>query len=82
MTRGITMRMGFKLLIVALLVAVFALSFLPMFDLKPKIEADAYVCGEPPDEVTFYCKVGTGPPRTDCSEAQNGEFDIKATTTC
>ena len=40
-----------------------------------KQEADAYICGEPPDEVTFYCKVGTGPPRTDCSAAQTGEFD-------
>ena len=40
-----------------------------------KQEADAYICGEPPDEVTFYCKVGTGPPRTDCGLPQTGEFD-------
>ncbi len=43
-------------------------------DKFPKEKADAYICGEPPDEVTFYCKTGTGPPRTDCSAAQPGEF--------
>lgn len=47
-----------------------------------KQEADAYICGEPPDEVTFYCKVGTGPPRTDCSAAQTGEFDNVDVITC
>ena len=44
-------------------------------DKKVKHAADAYVCGEPPDEVTFYCKTGTGPPRTDCSAPQPGLFD-------
>jgi len=51
-------------------------------DKFPKVEADAYVCGEPPDEVTFYCKVGTGPPRTDCSAAQTGEFQGVDVITC
>ena len=68
------MRPGFKLLIAFLLGAMLALLILPMMDKFPKEEADAYVCGEPPDEVTFYCKVGTGPPRTDCGAAQNGEY--------
>lgn len=76
------MRNGFKLLIIGLILAVFALSFLPMFDLAPKIEADAYICGEPPDEVTYYCTPGTGPPRSDCSAPQNGDFDIENTTIC
>lgn len=49
-------------------------------DKKVKHAADAYICGEPPDEVTFYCKVGTGPPRTDCSAAQTGEFDVDPIT--
>jgi len=40
-----------------------------------KNAADAYICGEPPDEVTFYCKSGTGPPREDCSAPQPGLFD-------
>lgn len=73
------MRNGFKLLIVFLIVLVGGLLF---FDLKPKIKADAYICGEKPDEVTYYCTPGTGPPRTDCGAAQTGEFDIKATTGC
>lgn len=47
-----------------------------------KVEADAYICGEPPDEVTFYCKVGTGPPREDCSAPQTGEFDGIDPITC
>jgi len=45
-----------------------------------KQEADAYICGEPPDEVTFYCKTGTGPPREDCSAPQSGEFDVDPIT--
>jgi predicted nucleic acid-binding Zn ribbon protein len=40
-------------------------------------KADAYICGEPPDEVTFYCKTGTGPPRTDCGLPQSGTFATK-----
>ena len=56
---------------------------LPLFAVScAKEEADAYICGEPPDEVTFYCKVGTGPPRTDCSAAQTGEFDNVSVITC
>jgi len=43
-------------------------------------EADAYICGEPPDEVTFYCKTGTGPPRTDCGQAQSGTYDVDPIT--
>lgn len=35
-------------------------------------DADMYVCGEPPDDVIFYCQVGTGPPRTDCGVKQSG----------
>lgn len=38
-------------------------------------QSDAYICGEPPDEVTFYCRTGTGPPRTDCSAPQPGMYD-------
>jgi hypothetical protein len=45
-----------------------------------KNAADAYICGEPPDEVTFYCKVGTGPPRQDCSAPQTGTFDVDPIT--
>ena len=74
------MRKGFKLLISFLLgVIVIALMFPLIF---AKQEADAYICGEPPNEVTFYCKVGTGPPRTDCSAAQTGEFDNVDVITC
>jgi len=29
-------------------------------------DADFYTCGEPPDDVLFTCRVGTGPPRQDC----------------
>lgn len=77
------MRAGFKWLIGALVVLVLAFMLLPiMFGEADKIEADAYICGEPPDEVTFYCTVGTGPPRTDCSAPQTGEFDIEGTTDC
>jgi hypothetical protein len=46
-----------------------------------KQKADAYICGEPPNEVTFYCKPGTGPPRSDCGLPQSGEFD-KDPITC
>lgn len=46
-----------------------------------KQKADAYICGEPPNEVTFYCKPGTGPPRNDCGLPQSGEFD-KDPITC
>jgi hypothetical protein len=77
------MRNGFKIIIAALVVLVLALMVLPaFFDLAPKIAADAYVCGEPPDEVTYYCTPGTGPPRSDCSAPQTGEFDIDNTTIC
>jgi hypothetical protein len=76
------MRRGFKLIIAALVVLVLALMVVPaFFDLKPKIEADAYVCGEEPT-TTYYCKVGTGPPRSDCVGPSNGEFDIEGTTIC
>ena len=54
-----------------LLIAILALS---ACDKDPKVAADAYICGEPPNQVTFYCKTGTGPPRTDCSAPQPGEF--------
>ena len=68
------MRRGFKLLIAFFMgVVAVALIFPALF--AKKESADAYICGEPPDEVTFYCKVGTGPPRTDCSAPQTGEFD-------
>ncbi len=43
-------------------------------------DADAYICGEPPDEVTFYCKIGTGPPRQDCSAPQTGKFATEPMT--
>lgn len=46
-----------------------------------KQQADAYICGEPPNEVTFYCKPGTGPPRLDCGLPQSGLFD-KDPITC
>lgn len=46
-----------------------------------KKSADAYICGEPPNEVTFYCKPGTGPPRNDCGAAQTGLYD-KDPITC
>lgn len=68
------MRAGMKWLIGFLIAAVLGLVIVPMLFAK-KESADAYICGEPPDEVTFYCKVGTGPPRTDCSAPQTGEFD-------
>ncbi len=56
--------------------------FLVGCDKAPKEKADAYICGEPPDEVTFYCKTGTGPPRTDCGAAQPGEFQGVDVITC
>lgn len=64
------------------LLALLALTFITACDKFPKEEADAYVCGEPPDEVTFYCKTGTGPPRTDCGVAQPGEFQGVDVITC
>ena len=77
------MRKGMKIAIGALIVMILALVLGPMLlDLKPKLKADAYICGEPPDEVTYYCTPGSGPPRTDCGAAQTGEFDIQATTGC
>lgn len=54
-----------------------ALSLVLLTGCAPALnEADAYICGEPPDEVTFYCQVGTGPPREDCGAAQTGTFDV------
>lgn len=71
-----------KLIVGVLVVLVLALVLGPML-LAPgnKVEADAYVCGEEPT-VTYYCKVGTGPPRNDCVGPSNGEFDIEGTTIC
>lgn len=73
------MRNGFKMLIAFLIAAVLGLLYFGQAD---KIKADAYICGEPPDEVTYYCAPGTGPPRADCGAAQTGEFDIDNTTIC
>lgn len=77
------MRTGIKWLIGGLLTLIVAFMLLPiMFGEADKIEADAYICGESPNQVTFYCDVGTGPPRDDCEGPSNGEFDIEGTTLC
>ncbi len=43
-------------------------------------QADAYVCGEPPNDVIFYCKTGTGPPRQDCDAGSPGVYDVDPIT--
>ena len=57
-----------------------ALSAVSLSGCADPTQADAYICGEPPDEVTFYCKTGTGPPRADCSIAQPGVYDVDPIT--
>lgn len=57
-----------------------ALSAVSLSGCADPTQADAYICGEPPDEVTFYCKTGTGPPRQDCSAPQSGTFDVDPIT--
>ena len=76
------MRPGMKLFIAFFAGVLLTMLLMPLMDKFPKEEADAYVCCEPHDEVTFYCKVGTGPPRTDCGAAQNGEFQGVDVKTC
>lgn len=68
-------------MLVGALIGVCICSFM-LAGCAPKQSADAYICGEPPDQVTFYCKTGTGPPRTDCGLPQTGEFDNVDVLTC
>ena len=44
-------------------------------------EADFYQCGEPPDDTLFYCRPGTGPPRSDCTAVGSGRTEV-APITC
>jgi len=63
-----------------LIYALLAMSLVLLQGCADPTEADAYICGEPPNEVTFYCKVGTGPPRQDCGQAQTGTYDVDPIT--
>lgn len=45
-----------------------------------KVQADFYECGEPPNQVLFICKTGTGPPRTDCTGTGSGETTLDPIT--
>jgi hypothetical protein len=65
-----------------ILLTIAALILLVGCDKFPKVAADAYICGEPPKQDTFYCKTGTGPPRDDCGIAQPGEFQGVDVITC
>lgn len=58
------------------LFAVMAIAALTLEACAKQYDADAYICGEPPNEVTFYCKPGTGPPRTDCGLPQTGKYAV------
>ena len=59
----------------AFVVLVLVIMWILVSDQFAQQQSDAYICGEPPDEVTFYCVTGTGPPRTDCGDPQPGMYD-------
>jgi len=59
-----------KILMALMVLGLFACDVPPINgggrDIAISYQADFYTCGEPPNDVLYYCVVGTGPPRQDC----------------